>query len=416
MGRARILLTGLGAAAVMHACPAAGQSSEPEIDYETERRELAGFPVIAGNSDTGLQLGAVGQLTQFRDGIRPYRWKLDALLSASFLSGEGGIKVAQHNDLVGFDLAGLAGGRLRSTTQVKLRRTLALLYYGIGNSSSAELPPVTRGDPAHYFESISTEVEARQLTRVRLRTPIDTMITTGYRYVVPDTYEGSKLEEDAPHIRGVRTLSMLTLGVGLIYDTRDNEFFTHSGMFHQVGPKLVLGFPTSADVRYLQASGFFAGYVPIGGPFVYAGRLVLDAQLGNVPYFDLYRAGPFEQYEMIGGSTGIRGVPVGRFLGQMKVLTNQELRAMLVPFHLFEQSFRFGCNVLFDIGRLWTDASFSPTADGKRIGLKWGAGGGLYLQWGQAAVFRLEVAYSPSAADVSPGLPIGVYINDGLSF
>jgi hypothetical protein len=415
VGPRQLLLVGLSGAVLTCGGPALAQSEEA-IDYETRRTERAGFPVIAGNSDIGLQLGAVGQVTHFDEGVRPYKWKLDLLLSASFLGGPNGLEVAQHNDLAGFDLAGLAGGRIRSTSQVKFRRIITLLYYGIGNATSAELPPATRGDPARHFDSIANEAEVRQLTRIRLRKPVDAMITTIYRYVVPETYEGSKLEEDAPHIFGVRPLSMVSVGAGLIYDTRDNEFFTTSGMLHQVGPKLVLGFPTSADVHYVQAGGFFAGYVPIGGPFVYAARLALDAQFGNTPFFDLYRAGPFEQYEMIGGSTGIRGVPIGRFLGQVKALTNQEIRAMLVSFRLFNQSFRVGGNVLFDVGRLWTDTSFSPTLDGRGVGLKWGAGGGLYLQWGQAAVFRMEIAYSPWAAEASAGLPVGVYINDGLSF
>jgi hypothetical protein len=415
MGRTRVVCAGLCALTLTHASTSRAQS-DGAIDYETRRTEPAGFPILAGNSDIGLQLGAVGQVTRFQDNVRPYRWKLDLVLSASLISGPEDLEVAQQNYLAGFELAGLAGGRVRSSSQVKFRRTVNLLYFGIGNATSAELPPVTTGDPARHFQSVSSELEVRQLTRIRVHSPVDAMITTSYRYVVPDTYAGSKLEADAPTIFGVRPLILVTLGAGAIYDTRDNEFFPRSGMFHQVGPKVVLGFPASADIHYLEVSGFFAGYVPVFGPFVYAARVVLDAQLGNVPYFDLYRAGPFEQYEMIGGSTGIRGVPIGRFLGQMKMLANQELRAMLIPFRLFDQSFRFGCNALFDIGRLWTDASFSPTADGTGAGLKWGAGGGIYLGWGQAAVFRMEIAYSPSASDTSPGLPLGVYINDGVSF
>jgi hypothetical protein len=415
MVRARILLAGLGGAALMHAS-LAGAQSEPQFDYDTPRTEPAALPIIGGSSDIGLQLGVVGQLARFQDGIRPYWWKATLTISASFLSAENGLEIAQQNYVAGFDVAGLADGRVRSISQVKYRRTVTLRYFGIGNASSAELPSVTRGDASRHFESILAEAEARELLRIRLQTPVDAMVIMSFRHVVPDTYEGSKLEEDAPHILGVRALSLVTVGAGPIYDTRDNEIFPRSGMYHQLGARLVLGLPASADVKYLEASGFFAGYVSIGGPFVYAARVVLDGQFGNVPYFDLYRAGPFQQYDMIGGSTGIRGVPVGRFLGQMKVLANQEVRAMLVPFRLFKQNFRFGCNALFDVGRLWTDASFSPTEDGSSIGLKWGAGGGLYLQWGQAALFRAEVAYSPSAADVNKSLPFGVYLNDGVAF
>jgi hypothetical protein len=80
------------------------------------------------------------------------------------------------------------------------------------------------------------------------------------------------------------------------------------------------------------------------------------------------------------------------------------------------QQFRFGGNLLFDTGRLWSDYTFHSRLDGTGIGLKWGAGVGAYLQWGQAAVFRLEVAYSPDARSENPGLPLGIYVEDGVMF
>jgi hypothetical protein len=48
--------------------------------------------------------------------------------------------------------------------------------------------------------------------------------------------------------------------------------------------------------------------------------------------------------------------------------------------------------------------------------LKYGAGGGLYLLWGQAALFRVEVAYSPDQVAENPGFPVGIYVEDGVMF
>jgi hypothetical protein len=47
--------------------------------------------------------------------------------------------------------------------------------------------------------------------------------------------------------------------------------------------------------------------------------------------------------------------------------------------------------------------------------LSWGSGAGLYLQWGQAAIFRAEAAYSPDAA-ANGGFPMGVYVAQGTMF
>ncbi len=119
---------------------------------------------------------------------------------------------------------------------------------------------------------------------------------------------------------------------------------------------------------------------------------------------------------MPGGSAAIRGVPEGRYSGLVKAFGNAELRALLVHFHVFGQRFRWGGNLLFDAGRLWANYTFSSPLDGSGLGLKWGAGVGFYLVWGQAAVFRIEVAYSPDAASENPNLPLGIYVEDGVMF
>jgi hypothetical protein len=36
--------------------------------------------------------------------------------------------------------------------------------------------------------------------------------------------------------------------------------------------------------------------------------------------------------------------------------------------------------------------------------------------WGQAAIFRLEIAYSPDAVAENPGFPFGIYVEDGVMF
>ena len=55
----------------------------PDSDYDTHRLEPAGFPLIGGDSDIGFEFGAVGTLTDFGNGIRPYVWNMDLLLAAS---------------------------------------------------------------------------------------------------------------------------------------------------------------------------------------------------------------------------------------------------------------------------------------------------------------------------------------------
>jgi hypothetical protein len=405
--------------------PAAG---ERPIDYDTPRYEPAGFPIVGGTSDIGVMGGVVFTLTRFDGGVRPYRWNMDVVASASEKEGPGGPEIAQQSYLWQWDVPGLFGGRLRLNPAVSYERTINQGYYGIGNATPVFAASGAGGGAnnnlARYNEFIAQEARVREFTRIHVDGPYDVMVATTYRFVSPETYSGSRLAQDAaardasgaPFVRGLDAMSLAQLAVGVVYDTRDNEFFPRRGMYHQAGVKVVQGMPLTDDVRYVEAGAILAGFVPIEHRAVVAARLLVDAQAGNVPFYDLARAGPFLSYDAIGGAQGVRGVPVGRYAGLGKAIGNVELRSMLASFRALEQSLRFGGDVFFDTGRAFSDYSFRSPADGGGLGLKYGAGGGVFLVWGEAAIFRVDVAYSPEAVAENPRLPVGIYVQDGMMF
>jgi len=168
-------------------------------------------------------------------------------------------------------------------------------------------------------------------------------------------------------------------------------------------------------VQYGEAQALLQVYRPLG-PFVLAMRGVADFQFGHVPFYDLFMSGPFGQSEAIGGGSGVRGVPVGRYSGEIKLYGTVELRSMFLKFHLLKQKVTIGADALFDTGRSWLNYTFDSPLDGHGIGLKYGVGGGIYVLWGQAAIFRIDAAYSPDAAAENPSFPIGLYVADGVMF
>ena len=408
---------------VAFAPPALGDEPDAEahdrFDYDTERLEPAGFPLVGGDSDIGFEAGGVATFTRFGRGIRPYEWNLDILAAVSTKSGPSGkLELTQQNYFWQIDIPGLNDGALRMTPALSYTSTINKGYFSLGNASSPDRPAVIHGDPGRYFQYEDRAAMVRELTRIRFRPPFDLMVATNYRAESPLIYPGSKLAEDAAagRVRGVHPMSLLTLAGGVIYDSRDNEYFPRTGALHQIGLRFVGGIPFDEDVRYGALGAMLAMYRSIGGPFVLAGRVVVDAQFGNVPFYDLFTGEPFNQDQIIGGSAGVRGVPEGRYLGKIKAIGNVELRAMFFDFHILGQAFHLGGDLLFDTGRVWMDATFSSPEDGDGIGLKWGAGGGLYLRWGQAAVFRVEAAYSPDAVSANPSFPVGLYVQDGVMF
>jgi hypothetical protein len=417
-----------GAASAQDAGASTAQTAQPadqaapgphdrgdKVDYTTKRYELAGFPLIGGDSDIGFEFGGVATLSRFAHGTAPYAWNMDLLLATSVKSGPSGVELTQQNVQWNIDVPGLADGRVRINPQVSYNRTINQLYFGIGNASSAQPPP---GSPPRYFEFDDRQARVRVLTRIAWRPPLDAVVGVIYRFEDPGPYFPSKLATDAAsgQARGVEPLSLATLAGGVIYDTRDSEIFPRSGNYDQIGMRWTLGFPTGAGIQYGEFGAMLATYQPIAGPFVLALRSVIDLQFGSVPAYDLYTGGPFQTYEMPGGSAAIRGVPEGRYSGLVKMLGNAELRALLVRLRVLGQRFRLGGNLLLDAGRLWANYTFSSPLDGSGLGLKWGAGAGFYLVWGQAAVFRIEVAYSPDAVSENSSLPLGIYVEDGVMF
>jgi outer membrane protein assembly factor BamA len=174
---------------------------------------------------------------------------------------------------------------------------------------------------------------------------------------------------------------------------------------------------TSDGIAYGEAAAVLADYAPLGGPFIFANRFVASFQFGTVPFYDLQQGGVFEPQYLLGGETGVRGVPSGRYAGRAKMIANTEIRATPFPrVNVLGQRFLVGTTTFFDAGRVWEDYAVISPADGNTLNLHYGIGGGLFLQWGEAAIFRIEVAYSPDAKSENPGFPIGLYVSDGLMF
>jgi hypothetical protein len=385
---------------------------------DPHRFELAGFPIIGGNSDIGFQFGGAATLTRFCDGVLPYLWNVDLLLSAS-AKNESGLSLVQQSHVLRLDAPDLFDGRMRMDGRASFQRTINEGYYGLGNASSAALP--TGATLGRQFQYLQQEGRARFIVRVHTHTPFDLALGANLRYESPQSYSGSKLADDvatpqngATAIRGVDPAALGGLAVGAFYDTRDSEFITTTGVFYQVGLGGTVG---SADgIGYGNASAILAHYAPIVGPVIFANRLVTSFSFGNVPFYDLQQGGTFEPQYLFGGETGVRGVPNGRYAGKVMVASNTEIRATLPRFTIFKQRLRFGTTAFFDAGRVWQDYSFNPAVDGRTLGLKYGIGGGVFLQWGEAAIFRVEAAYSPDAVAENPGFPVGIYVSDGLMF
>ncbi|MGO8998062.1 MAG: BamA/TamA family outer membrane protein [Polyangiaceae bacterium] len=397
------------------------KSEKAEKKLDPRRFEWAGFPIIGGNSDIGVEGGVAATFTRFREGIFPYLWNLDVVLSAS-AKDDPSFAFIQQADVLRLDAPDLANHHLRLDTRGSFTRTINEGYYGIGNASSPN-PGPGETTTVRLNQYIAEEARIREIARVHTGTMFDLALGGNLRYEWPSIYAGSRLAVDSvarnpdgsPLLYGVQNEGLAGIAAGVILDTRDNEFITTHGIYYQVGFGGTVG--SGEHIGYAQASAVLAHYAPLVGPLIFASRIVADWEFGNVPFYDLQQGGIFEPQYLVGAG-GIRGVPEGRYAGAAKVIGNVEIRIPFPRFVLLGQRLRLGTTTFFDAGRVW--ASYKGGADvahdGTTLGLRYGVGGGVFLQWGEAAIFRVEAAYSPDAESENPGFPIGIYVSDGLMF
>lgn len=323
---------------------------------------------------------------------------------------EGGVELPYHDDYARLDLPALLGGKLRLVVELGFGRYSTSGYYGMGNASSAEQGGVPR---FHQYDRIFPQLRSR--ARIRLTERWQIMLGTTLTYSWINLYEGSLLQrqlqgqadpDTAALLLGAERHALAELDLGWIWDSRDHEYAPTRGMFHELSWRASPGLSTAAGVAYGGLNATARCYrALLGERLVLAGRLLVDLLLGRPPFYELAQHGGLRPRGAIGGKDAVRGVPLQRYHGKVKLLGNLELRSKLLPFAAWSQRFNLGLVAFFDLGRCWADYRALAHLDGDGLGLKLGVGGGLRLQWGETFLLRIDTAWSPDAE------PVGFYVD-----
>ena len=381
----------------------------------------------AAYSSTTACCSVAGGLGGHEPGVRPYVWRGDLVLSISVMEHEGAYEVAQHYHQFRWDFPTLLNGRLRLQPQILFTRTVNQGWFGVGNASAAALPAdVTDPEEIHRFYQFTyTAPEARLNARLPVTESLSLMVGVHGRYVLIEPWPGSLLERQMqgvagdrdPPLVGADDHGLMLVAAGVLWDTRDDETVTTSGMFDELSVRGGVGFTDEFLFAFGGVSANLRAYVPIAGKYlVLATRVLADALFGDPPFYELGRGGSFYPVELPGGVDGIRGVPAGRWAGRVKLVGTLELRSIFWGFRLFGKDMHLGADAFFDWGRVWTGQEGYGSLDGTGPGLKYGVGGGIYWQWGPSAIFRFEAAWSPDASAGDPDLPVGIYISFAQAF
>jgi outer membrane protein assembly factor BamA len=372
---------------------------------EAAHNEVNVVPVLGGSTDLGFGGGYFAGIARVKKGAVPYLWNLDSSGLITFKYSERAGFTSPYQDLYArLTIPRLFGAPLR--LEIRPSYTWESIdYFGMGNASSRERSDENPNPDYSKYQRGHPQFDVDVRTRI-----VDHFAgRLGFRYIYNSIHvaEDSRLADDRRNgsaevkslIGDTRSHSVALFKYGLQFDTRDNETSTHSGTFDTIDLKLSPGGTPAFPYRYGEATVNLRGYVPLGTPRVtLALRVVGDWMFGDVPFYELSR---FDDTYALGGTTGVRGVPAQRYYGKLKAFGNLELRLEVATFRALGKALTLGLVPFFDAGRVWATAEAQPELDGRGVGLKYGAGGGLRVQSGSSFVIRLDVAGSPDASPVS---------------
>ncbi len=399
------IITLLAALFALPAPPAFAAGEDDDDKPNPDRFEISALPVLLGDTDRGIILGAYGVVVRFRKNYAPYRWRLRIATQMSVERREDDtLQLPFHDHYVHLDVPGFLHPRLRFDMEVAFRRYADTGYFGVGNAS-----PDTPMNSVHAFNEYGrTNPSVSLLGRWRFPHGIALLFGAEFTYNWLQISQDSKLDQDLRAgdqrlddlLHGVEDHALLTAVVGWLWDTRDHEFAPTRGMFHEISWRFSPGLSflfAGLDVT----SRFY--YAVFGDKLVLAARITLDMLFGDAPVYELARLGGLEAQPGIGGARGVRGVPLQRYSGKIKLMGNLEARSKLLPFSILSQRFNLGLLAFVDLGRIWSDYRGETRFDGDSVGIKVGVGGGFRLQWGETFILRGDIAWSPDAD------PVGAY-------
>ncbi len=355
--------------------------------------DALGVPLVSFNSDQGFGFGAVGGAYLYKRGYVPYQHALGAQV---FFTTTG-----VQNHWLRYDAPDLFG-KVRFEARLEWRHERYAPYYGAGNITAPEFDGDLT-DPRYTYDRLAPGGFVR--LRRSLGTALPLSVYGGYtfKYTKVTPYPGSLLLEEAPP--GAEGGPTGQLQAGLLLDTRDDEADPSTGGIEELSLRGAAE-PTGSRYRFGGVTVSERRFFRLGTPkLILAQRLAADFLFGDVPFFEWANTGGLNGTEAIGGMSSVRGVPRQRFAGNVKAISNTELRYYPFDFPLFGAPVKVGALAFFDLGRVW----HPHVSDGGLGSWHAGLGGGLRLAR-RAAVLRFDVAYAPELARS------GLYVTFGHLF
>ena len=330
------------------------------------------------NSEYGPLLG-LGP-SYYRYGFRqnPYAWMFSAAGGFAPFGGNGRVQISLDSRVL---LPGASAGFEAMVSGYELSE-----YYGIGNES------VRRGDVGiEYYRPHLRQYRFVGSVRFPVSSPFQVTLRGTANFVRAAQMEDRYVNLAKPY--GVDGLAFFGAGGLLSFDTRDVPANSQRGVFLESGGMVYPashGLSESFSRSHVDVRGFVGG---TGTPaLTLALRAFGEKSWGNVPFFEL---------PSLGGWRGLRGLSIGRFVGDAVVLGSMEVRASLWNVDLLVPS-TMGIAGFIESGRVFVRGESSTLWHGSYGGAFWCA------PWSRDNTIAVAVAGS--------GEGMEVYLEIGMGF
>ena len=407
---------------------AASRARVPDLESKVEGGFPDALPLVAYDTNLGLELGVGGHYTL--TGSRadplfdytPYRHRF----YAQALFSTGGYQ--QH--ILSYDGIFVGGTPYRLRAALEFERNTNAYYFGNGTATLANLSyrgtsyttydaAAAAAGPKYYHYGYDRPQAQVVLERSFWGGRMRGLYGFNTQYVAITHYDSpasfvptTKLGQDcaAGLANGCNGGWNNTLRAGVAFDTRDFEPDPNSGVFADAtGQWSARGFGSSADyVRLTTAVRAYVSPIPKIADVVVAARAFYSVQSARVPFFTmdtLAMAGGTDDVTDqtgLGGERTLRGFRNDRFVGHVATGANLEVRWTFVRFPLFGQHFSLQIAPFVDSGRVFDRVDLS-LADWKTD-----AGAGLRVGWNQSTIVMFDFGASSEST--------GFYVDFGMPF
>lgn len=314
-------------------------SSEP-TQAVSDSVELALLPALAYNTDWGVVGGGILSRYSYKNQIEPFH----SYFTVFALASTNGLFASSFF----LDKPQIFGSDQRFSFEAYLSRFFQNQYYGIGSYNKIDSEP--EENPEYYlYESFTSKIELilrRPVANFSNSSRLDVygILNANYRTPLGEN-NGTLIAQDRPvGIDGAHTIS---LGSGLIWENRDNEFDPSTGSYANIGFQVankVIG----SGYNYITADLDLRGYIPFHllRDITFANRISFTHTYGSLPYWKLAD---------LGGEETMRGYPENRFLDDNVIFLNTELRSWLWEFP--DHNIKIGGTLFADIGRTFSNGA-----------------------------------------------------------